>query len=58
MTVSDFYVFLQEHLARRPFPDAPLRIRVDEMEYDIADIWVSDQRVALEVDTATPHHEP
>ena len=35
-----------------------LGIRVDEMEYDIADIWVSDQRVALEVDTATPHHEP
>ena len=50
MSINDFYVFLQEHLARRPVPDLPLRIRVGEVEYDIAQIWTSASRVALEAE--------
>ncbi len=53
MTVGDFYVLLQEHLARNPFPDMPLRIRVDDVDYDISQIVASDSHLVLEVETAT-----
>ena len=54
MTVGDFYVFLQEHMARNPFPDMPLRIRVDDVDYDLSQIVASDSHLVLEVETATP----
>jgi hypothetical protein len=50
MNVQRLFEFLKHHLESYPFPDTPVRIRVEDREFDIRDISASEHHILLEPD--------
>jgi hypothetical protein len=50
MNVQQLYQFLKNHLEYYPFSDTPVRIRVEDREFDIREISANDRHILLEPD--------
>jgi len=50
MNVQQLFEFLKYHLEHYPFPDTPVRIRVEDREFDIREISASEHHILLEPD--------
>lgn len=50
MNIQQLFEFLKKHLEYYPSPDTPVRIRVEEREFNIREISASDCHILLEPD--------
>jgi len=50
MNVQQLFEFLKHHLEYYPFPDTPVRIKVEDREFDIREISASESRILLDPD--------
>jgi hypothetical protein len=50
MNVQQLFEFLKHHLEYYPFPDTPVRLRVEDRAFDIREISASESCILLEAD--------
>ena len=48
MNAQQLFEFLKNHLESYPFPNTPVRIRVEDREFDILGISASDRKILLD----------
>ena len=51
MNVQQLFEFLKHHLEYYPFPDTPVRIRVEDREFDIREVFASEHHILLAPDS-------
>jgi hypothetical protein len=51
MNVQQLFEFLKNHLEYYPFPDTPVRLRVEDREFDIREVSASEHHILLEPDS-------